>query len=428
MNSLSEFLKGIGMHRYLAVFEQHDIDLETLRLLSERDLECLGVSLGHRKRLLIVVSELNSASSATAPSETEGHELGVDGERRQLTVLFCDIVGSTELTSRLDPESLRRVLRRYETICSKAISRFDGYVFQRQGDGIVAYFGFPVAHEEAPERAIRAGLKILENVPQLGSPETGPLNVRIGISTGVVVVSDLRSRDNTAFGDAMNLAARLQTIAQPGTIAISDSTRRLAAGSFEYEDLGSQILKGFPNAMQVWRVLGPSSVEGRFEAATLGGLSPLVGRKREVTLLLQRWQLSEQGTGQAMIISGEAGVGKSRVLKALRDEVGPRATNVLRFQCSPFFGNTALYPVIDYLERELRLIPDEPAAAKLDRLEALMVGRYGRELCGIPSLNPHQRSLWTSQLEPAAAKRGDNPVFNRAHSSHYKERPYADAF
>ena len=369
MTSLDDWLRDLGLERYLPVFSRNDVDLETLGLLSESDLEKLGVSLGHRKLLLRAAANLERTRSGNERRPAAAH-----GERRQLTALFCDLVNSTEHGSRMDPESWREMIRRYADACARAIEHFDGHVFQFQGDAVVACFGYPRAHEDDPERAIRAALRILESMPALVLPDGGGLQARAGISTGLVVIDDIKSGERSAIGETMNLAARLQAVAEPGTIVVSDATHRLAGGAFEYEDRGNHALKGIPQPTRVWRVVGSGRAESRF-AAMRGGSSPFVGRDREVALLLERWELARQGHGQAVILSGEPGIGKSRILHALHDRLGA-ATPDIQLQCSPFYVSTAFYPVADWLERELGFAAGEDAATRLDRLEALMVGRY----------------------------------------------------
>jgi class 3 adenylate cyclase len=248
MQTVSQWLEQLGLRRYAEVFAENDVDLETLHLLVESDLEKLGVSLGHRKKLLKAIADLNGGRMPYAPpiqqSRSSQESIDAEGERRQLTVLFCDMVGFTELANRVDPEVLQRIIRSYEDACAACITRYEGYVFQRLGDGIVAFFGFPLAHEGEADRAIRAGLEIIESLAKLDVPDAGHLAVRIGIATGLVVVS---SAEKGAVGETMNLAARLQAIAQPGSIVVSERVHRLAGGSFDYEDLGEQTLN-----MQFW--------------------------------------------------------------------------------------------------------------------------------------------------------------------------------
>jgi class 3 adenylate cyclase/tetratricopeptide (TPR) repeat protein len=392
MKSLADWLQERGFERYAAAFTDNDIDFEALSLLGEIDLERLGVSLGHRKKLLKALAglsgngarETNPEPPSQAPSQRPirlpGDVEPRTGERRQITVLVCDMVGSTELTSRLDPELVSMIMRRYEDACAAAITRYEGYVFERRGDGVVAFFGYPFAHEGEAERAVRAGLQIILAVGDLGLTDAGRLQVRVGIATGLVVVSQAESGQRLAAGDAMNLAARLQALASPDSIAIAERTHQLAGGWAEYEDIGLHALKGIPQPVRVWRVLGLSEASSRFDAATRSGLTPLVGRELEIALLLERWQRAQEGEGEVVLLSGEPGIGKSRVLRALRERLSEQGAVTLQYQCSPYHVNTAFHPFADHLERVLRLRRDEPADAKLDKLESLVVGLNARPL------------------------------------------------
>jgi class 3 adenylate cyclase len=393
MRQVADWLHERGFGRYAAAFADNDIDFEALALLGESDLERLGVSLGHRKKLLKALAGLNGNGQLEVegplrgPVEQPARPLVVAieprtdlGERRQITVLFCDMVGSTELTARLDPELVGGIMRRYEDACAAALTRFEGYVFERRGDGVVAFFGYPFAHEGEAERAVRAGLEIIGAVGNLGVTDAGRLQVRVGIATGLVVVSQTESGERLAAGDAMNLAARLQALAQPDSIAIADRTHQLAGGCAEYEDIGLHALKGIPQPVRVWQVLGLSEASSRFDAATRSGLTPLVGRELEIALLLERWQRAQEGEGEVVLLSGEPGIGKSRVLRALRERLSDQGAITLQYQCSPYHVNTAFYPFADHLERVLRLRRDESADAKLDKLESLVVAQNGRPL------------------------------------------------
>lgn len=375
MQSVSSWLKSLSLEHYSQVFADNDVDLEVLRILCDKDLQDLGVSFGHRKKLLKAVADLNGAEAIQlAPGPAAASATG--GERRQLTVLFCDMVGFTELASRVDPEVLQRIIRSYEDACAVCVTRYEGYVFQRLGDGIVAFFGYPLAHEGEGERAIRAGLEIIESLTRLGVPDAGHLQVRIGVATGLVVVAGKKG----AVGETMNLAARLQAIATPGSIVVSERVQRLAGGAFDYEDLGEQTLKGIARATHAYRILGVSAAASRFDAATGGILTPLVGREQEIGLLLERWQLTQEGEGQVVLLSGEPGIGKSRILSALRERLEAQGGGTLRFQCSPYYVNSAFYPMIDNFERALKFARDESPESRLDKLEELVVTRYGRPM------------------------------------------------
>src|SRR5262245_13416568 len=303
MDALSSWLRRLGLDRYSSALAEHEVDLEALRLLTEKDLQEIGLPLGPRKKLLKALADLKGDGDALASASVEVHPAstgassvpavdttGETGERRQLTVLFCDMVGFTELASRVDPEVLQRIIRSYEDACAVCVTRYEGYVFQRLGDGIVAFFGYPLAHEGEAERAIHAGLAIIESLTTLAVPEVGHLHVRIGIATGVVVVA---GAEKGAVGETMNLAARLQGIAPVDSIVVSERVRRLAGGAFDYTDLGEQTLKGIAPPPRVYRIAGVSRAASRFEAATQTGLTPLVGREHEIALLLERWQLAQ---------------------------------------------------------------------------------------------------------------------------------------
>jgi class 3 adenylate cyclase/tetratricopeptide (TPR) repeat protein len=377
--SLPDWLASIGLSQYTGLFQSNEVDFETLRVLTPGDLEELGLPFGPRKRLLHALGELESGHAAqpAAPASVApaAATIGVAGERRQLTVLFCDMVGFTELASRVDPEVLQTVIGRYEDACAACISRFDGYVFQRLGDGIVAFFGFPLAHEGEADRAIRAGLAIIEAMAGLVVPEMARLRVRIGIATGVVVVS---SAEKGAVGETMNLASRLQAIAEPNTIAVSERVRRVAGGAFVYADLGEQTFKGIAKPTRAYRVTGASAAASRFEAATAEALTPLVGRDDELAVLVERWGRARDGQGQIVRLWGEAGIGKSRIVDALLSRLAAEGAATIRFQCSPYHVNSAFQPIIAVVDRALAESREQSAAARLDALETMAAA------CGRP--------------------------------------------
>jgi class 3 adenylate cyclase/predicted ATPase len=379
--TLEGWLAALGLAHYAEAFAAQGVDdLAGLRLLTDADLQQLGVLLGHRRKILRALEpDLAAAAPAAAPvTETApATPPRNDSERRQLTVLFCDMVGFTEIAARIDPELLQRVVRRYEDACAASISRYEGFLFQRLGDGVVAFFGYPMAHENEAERAVRAALDIVATMAALEVPELpggGRLGVRIGIASGVVVVSAL---EKSAVGETMNLAARLQATARPGEITVSSAVQRLAGGSFEYEPLGRIALKGIAAPVPAFRVAGLGTASSRFEAATRHGLSSLVGREQEIGLLLERWALARDGDGQVVLLAGEPGIGKSRILGALRQRLEAQGARTMRLQCSPYYLNSAYWPSIDNFERTLKFTRDEPAESRLDKLEALLVGQYG---------------------------------------------------
>jgi class 3 adenylate cyclase len=394
MPPFGTWLAEIGLGRYDQVFAANEIDFDVIRSLTDADLRELGLALGDRKRLLQAVARLDeqpadtfTQSVAPAAASRPAHEDAVShsGERRQLTVMFCDLVGSTALSEKLDPEELRGLLHAYRTLCGDVIARYDGFIARYVGDGILTYFGWPTAHEEDAERALRAALEIVHSVKRASSIEN--LSVRIGIATGSVVVGEqagVGDQSKLAVGSTPNLAARLQGLAAAGQIVIAASSRRLAGNAFELTDLGEHDLKGITEPVHAWRVERALVTESRFDANRGGGaMTPLVGRDEELGLLLRRWSQAKDGEGQVVLLSGEPGIGKSRILSALRERLGAQGTQALRFQCSPYYVNSAFWPIIDNLERALKFSRDETADAKLDKLEALIVRQYGRPLTDV---------------------------------------------
>ena len=268
-------------------------------------------------------------------------------ERRQLTVMFCDLVGSTALSTRLDPEDMREIIGAYHRCCADLITRAGGFVARYMGDGVLAYFGYPQAHEHDAERAVRAGLALVEAVPKLKTAAGAPLQVRVGIATGLVVVGDLigagAAQEQEVVGETPNLAARLQALAEPGTVVISSSTRRLTGGLFDYRDLGTVALKGFAETVPAWQALGASAAESRFEALR-ASTTPLVGRGEEIDLLLRRWEQAKGGEGSVVLLSGEPGIGKSRIAETILERLSGEPHTRLRLFCSPHHQDTRALP------------------------------------------------------------------------------------
>src|SRR5215472_13781894 len=323
------WLRGIGLAQYAEIFRANDIDGELLGRLTNDDLKDIGVaSLGHRKKLLKAIAALTAAPEApssipVAVTESKTHDTA---ERRQVTVMFSDLVGSTALSARMDPEDLRELISAYQKCAAEAVRRFGGFVARYMGDGVLIYFGYPEAHEDDAERAVRAGLELIALVMALKA--TASLQTRVGIATGLVVVGDLtgsgEAQERGIVGETPNLAARLQGIAEPNTVVIAEATRGLLGNLFELEDLGARDLKGIAEPVRAWVALRASTVESRFEAMHPSGLTALVGRGEETELLLRRWSRAKSGEGQVVLISGEAGIGKSRrtatVLESLARE------------------------------------------------------------------------------------------------------------
>lgn len=383
VGSVGRWLGELGFGKYAETFAANDVDFDVLPDLDEADLERLGLSLGHRKRLLRAIADLPAAGDASigtaeqVASKTALQEHpATDAERRQLTVMFVDLVGSTELSAKLDPEDLREVMRRYQDAVAGAVTRYAGHVAKYLGDGVLAYFGWPQAHEDEAERAVRAGLAAVAAVKGLKWDSALELQARTGIATGQVVIGDLvgeMGRDADAVsGETPNLAARLQGVAGPGEVTVGETTRRLIGDTFELEDLGAQELKGFPQSISAWRVVGLRALESRFEAAHSGRLTTFVGREHEIGLLLSRWEQARQGEGQVVLLSGEAGIGKSRVVAMVCERTADDRHTRLRFQCSPHFTSTALYPFINQLERAAEFTPDDTPDARLCKLEAYL--------------------------------------------------------
>ena len=385
MDDTAAWLEEIGLGQHAELFRANDITAAVLPELTDEDLRQLGLSLGHRRLLLKAIKDRAKSSDEAAtrqtalvaePSAPEAAALRPEAERRQLTVMFVDLVGSTELSARLDPEDMRAVIAAYQNACSEVIRRYEGHVAKYMGDGVLAYFGYPRAHEDDAERAVRAALELTGAVGKQIASDGTRLAARIGIATGQVVVGDLvgegAAQEEAVVGETPNLAARLQGVAAPGSLVIAASTRRLVGAVFELRELGPQPLKGFPALASAWRVLGESRAQGRFEALRGRRLTPLVGREHERALLLERWRWASEGDGQVVLLSGEPGIGKSRLIRAHREQLpGAPYTAVSQF-CSPYHTNSALHPMIGLLERAAGFTPEDPYEQRLDKLEALL--------------------------------------------------------
>jgi class 3 adenylate cyclase len=333
---IADWLEKLGLGQYAQRFTENDINIGILPHLTDQDLKELGVaSLGHRRQLLVAIAELKGVQKGAAkPPATEApiapHNTA---ERRQVTVMFSDLVGSTALSARMDPEDLREVISAYQKCVAQTVQRFGGFVAKYMGDGVLVYFGYPQAHEDDAERAVRAGLELIQAVGALKS--TAPLQTRVGIATGLVVVGDLigsgEAQERGIVGETPNVAARLQGIAEANTVVISESTRKLLGDLFDLQELGAQGLKGIDSPVRAWTALRPASIESRFEALHASGLTELVGREEELELLLRRWSKAKSGDGQVVLLSGEPGIGKSRLTAALMESIASEPLTRLRF-------------------------------------------------------------------------------------------------
>ena len=378
------WLEARGFGEYADSFEANEIDGGALLALTDEHLKELGIPLSRRARLLKAIDQLSQASPSQASGPGRSRGVGTAGtppdtataERRHLTVMFVDLVGSTALSNRLDPEDLRNVIRKYQEAVVGAITRYDGHVAQYLGDGMLAYFGFPMAHEDDAERGVRAALATLRAVATMGPPGVENLGIRIGIASGIVVAGDVlgegAAREHAVVGETPNLAARLQSLAAPGEVVVSANTHRLIGHLFEFRDLGPQHLKGFAAPVAAYAITGERSSGSRFEARRGEPLAAMVGRDNELTLLIESWRKVKSGEGQLTLITGDAGIGKSRLIRALQDTLAAYLPARMDYQCSPYHSDSALFPVIQHVARAAHFEPADGPATRLDRLEALL--------------------------------------------------------
>ena len=354
MQQIADWLQKLGLGQYAQRFAENEIDVSVLPHLTDQDLKDIGVPLGPRRKILAAITAETGTTNATPePAASIEPKPQDTAERRQVTVMFSDLVGSTALSARMDPEDLREVISAYQKCVAETVQRFGGFVAKYMGDGVLVYFGYPQAHEDDAERAVRAGLELVAAVGALKTH--APLQMRVGIATGLVVVGDLigsgASQEQAIVGETPNLAARLQVIAEPNSVVVAESTRKLVGNLFELQDLGAQDLKGVEGRVRAWAALRPASVESRFEALHASGLTELVGREEELELLLRRWSKAKTGEGQVVLLSGEPGIGKSRLTAALMERLSPEPHTRLRYFCSPQHTDSALYPIISQMER-----------------------------------------------------------------------------
>ena len=377
MSDIKPWLDDLGLGRYLEALQSNDVDLAVAADLSEQDLEKLGLSLGHRRRFLAAAALLrrSSASLSTSPAVAARPPGPAQVERRQVTVAFADLVGSAALSSQMDPEDFNRLLHAYRDVCAAMVRKFDGHVAQYLGDGVLAYFGYPRAQEQAAERAVRTGLDIVREVERLQRPDGLALRARVGVATGLVVgtsVDASEQGERTVVGDAPDLAARLQTLAAPGEVLVGAVTRQLTGEFFDYASGGEHTIKGFEQPVAAWRVLRERPIESRFAAARGAFTGPIVARERELAFLADAWQRAALGHGHVVLLSGEAGMGKSRLLEAFAGQVRDEPHRLLRCQCSPYHRNSSLHPVVQLLRHEAAIQAELPADENLRRVETLL--------------------------------------------------------
>ncbi|MBR1166123.1 adenylate/guanylate cyclase domain-containing protein [Bradyrhizobium liaoningense] len=367
---IAEWLDKLGLAQYAQRFAQNGIDIGVLPELMDEDFEKLGVLLGHRRKMLRAIADLDPAALIASPAPPQ------DAERRHLTVMFCDLVGSTALSARLDPEDMWEVIRAYRAACASVVGAYDGRIARFVGDGILVYFGYPRAHEDDAERAVRAGLDMIAAIRQLKTGTDERAELRIAIATGLVVVGDLISGDaseeHATIGDTPNLAARLQSLAEPGVVVVASSTRRLLGDLFSLRNLGRREVKGMADPIAVWAVEGATASESRFEAVRAARSIGFVGRKSEIEFILSRQREAWQGRGQIVLISGEAGIGKSRIVATLSESPSLGTHRRVRYQCSPYHTNSALHPFVAQLERAAGIRSHDTPDQKLDKLEAML--------------------------------------------------------
>jgi len=443
------WLRSLGLGQYEDTFRQNEIDIDVLPELTEVDLEKLGVPLGHRKRLLKAIAGLGAPEKAVPTLRPAPVRAATDAaERRQVTVMFSDLVGSTALSARMDPEDLREVISAYQKCVAETVQRFGGFVAKYMGDGVLLYFGYPQAHEDDAERAVRAGLELVAAVAGLKTHAS--LQTRVGIATGLVVVGDLigsgEAQERGIVGETPNLAARLQGVAEPNMVVIAEGTRRLLGDLFELQDLGLRELKGIAGPVRAWVALRASSAEGRFEALHANGLTALVGREEEVELLLRRWARAKTGEGQVVLLSGEAGIGKSRLTAALLESVAAEPHTRLRYFCSPQHTDSAFYPIIGQMERAAGLGYDDKPQAKLDKLDAVLAqtstspedAALFAEMLSLPNdgrypalaLTPEQRRQRTLEalMAQTEALTRSSPVLMIFEDAHWTDPTSLEAF
>jgi len=389
VRDIIEWLTALGLAKHAPLFVEAEIDFGTLSDIEEEDLKELGLPLGPRKKIWGAIKRLGDVPETTTKPPIESHvstspseatSPQSDAERRHLTVMFVDLVGSTEMATRMDAEDMRDVITGYQNTVAGVVSRYEGFVAKFMGDGVLCYFGWPRANEDDAERAVRAGLSIIDAVKKTKAPNGSPLATRVGIATGVVIVGDLigsgATQEAAVVGETPNLAARLQGVAGLNQLVVAKETQRLLGTIFELSPLGVQDLKGISGPVDAYLVEGDASVQSRFAARQSGTMTPIVGREREIELMTERWALARSGRGQMVIVSGEAGIGKSRITQAVIDAVAKDSHTRITFQCSPYHADSAFYPITQQMSFAAGFIPSDPPDVRLDKLETLLGGDH----------------------------------------------------
>ena len=425
MTDTSGWLVENGLEKYSSAFAEAEIEFTDLVHLTDEDLKEIGLPVGPRRRAIEAIKRLSvnpdtsvaevQAKPASLPEAASPQQTSTsDAERRHLTVMFIDLVSSTEMAGRIDAEDMRNVITNYQNTVAGVVSRYEGFVAKFMGDGVLCYFGWPRANEDDAERAVRAGLSIIDTVKNMKAADGTPLATRIGIATGVVIVGDLigsgATQEAAVVGETPNLAARLQGVAEPNQIVLPKETQRLLGNTYTLRSMGDQALKGISGSVEAFVVEGEASVESRFAARQSGTLTPIVGRDREIELMLERWALARSGQGQLLIVSGEAGIGKSRITRAVIDEIGREDHIRMTYQCSPYHADSAFYPVIQQMSFAAGINQADTPDERLDKIEVLlgadndalkfvapMMGLDGEARYGKLDMTPAQQRARTMQ-------------------------------
>ena len=436
-DDIGKWLQCHGLDRYADAFAENEIDLGALPHLTEGDLKEMGVALGPRRKLLAAIAALESGPEPISTDEDVGQISSPSGaERRQLTVLFVDLVGSTALSGQLDPEDMREAITSYQNLVAGVVTRFDGHIAKYMGDGVLCYFGWPRAHEDDAERAVRSAMDTIQSLHGMAAPNGQMLSARAGIATGLVVVGDLigegAAQEEAVVGETPNLAARMQGLAKPNQVVVAESTRHLLGEFFELADLGGHELKGISGNTTAYAVIGERAVESRFEARSSRSVSEMVGRDHEMALMLERWTRASEGEGQLLLLTGEAGIGKSRITQALIDATASEPHIRISYQCSPYHADSSLYPAIQQLTFAAGIMATDSNDEKLDKLEAVLLndnvalaaalmGLEAEERYGPLDLTPQQQRTRTLQAlaDELIALSRDKPVLFILEDAHW---------